>query len=46
MYGIFLAPIAFEVLVVVLTMIKAYQNAIVLRNESEVPIVCSPSAIT
>jgi hypothetical protein len=43
MYGIFLAPIAFEVLVVVLTIIKAYQDAIILHNESEVPIVRSMS---
>src|SRR5258706_16201202 len=45
MYGIFLGPIAFEVLVVVLTIIKAYQVARILRDESEVPIVCSSTAI-
>ena len=41
MYGIFLGPIAFEILVVVLTIIKAYQVAIILRNQSEEPIVRS-----
>ena len=45
MSGIFLGPIAFEVLVVVLTLIKAYQEAKLLRNESQVPIVRSLSVV-
>jgi len=45
MSGIFLGPIAFEVLVVVLTITKAYHEAVSLRDESEEPIVRSPSTV-
>lgn len=41
MYAVYLGPTAFEVLVIVLTVIKAFENAATLRSRSGAPIVCS-----
>jgi hypothetical protein len=41
MYAVYLAPSAFDVLVIVLTIVMAYENAAILRSRSNTPIVCS-----
>ena len=41
MYATYVAPIAFEVLIVVLTIIKASENAAALRSGPDTPIVTS-----
>jgi len=40
MYGAYLVPMAFDVLVIVLTVIKARENSVDLRSGSSTPIVC------
>ena len=41
MYAAFLGPTAFDVLVIILTIIKAFENEAVLRSRSDTPIVRS-----
>ena len=39
-YAAYLGPTAFEVFAIVLTVIKAFENAAILRSRSDTPIVC------